>query len=100
MILIVVPTGEKEHRDAGHHSPSGKYTEAQAVTFSVALEDVAGCTTSTPTNKRAARGNLRSSGAGTCRLVPQQQKFRCFSGEKLPGGESRQFSLSQIRRQG
>ncbi len=39
---------------------AGAHTEAQAVTFSVALEDVAGCTTSTPTNKEAARGNLRS----------------------------------------
>lgn len=56
IILMVVPTGDKNTVMQAIMAQAGAHTEAQAVTFSVALEDVAGLYTSTPTNKRRPRG--------------------------------------------
>ena len=89
IILMVVPTGDKNTVMQAIMAQAGAHTEAQAVTFSVALEDVAGLYHINADEDEAARGNLRPSGAGTCRLrESRRKKFGCFSvkaaGRRVP----------------
>ena len=84
IILMVGPTGDKNTVMQAIMAQAGAHTEAQAVTFSVALEDVAG-----PTNKRrrGATSDQAAQGRAACGS-PAAKKFGCFSvkaaGRRVP----------------
>ena len=88
IILMVVPTGDKNTVMQAIMAQAGAHTEAQAVTFSVALESLKRLYHLNNDGERAA-GIIRISGAGTCRLrESRSKKIGCFSvkaaGRRVP----------------